>query len=602
MKRSILLSSAAIYLMSAIMSLSACNASKTPEGTTAAEAPVTEQTKPAEKNDLTALEVTYLMGNGINLGNTMEAYNHKGYLDGQDPTNFESLWGMPHTTQEIIDGMKASGFDTLRIPVAWTNGMNYESGDYTIDERLFVRVEEIVNYALNADMYVIVNDHWDGGWWGMFGSASEETRNAAMDMYTSMWTQIAERFRDYPYKLVLESANEELGDGLNNKEHCEDSGTLTEDEVFDKIYEINSQFVKTVRATGGKNTDRFLLIAGYNTDFDHTCDDRYRMPEDTANRKLIVSVHYYGPWDYCGTKAVNQWGSPIQYREQNETMKRMTKFTEQGYGVIIGEYGVLTDGKATPKPDTDIYYTNFLNNCDLYNYCPLLWDCNGIYRRREGKIADETVAKLFLERSFSAQSSLTDEQISENARKGMAEALEAAETRMSDENDIQATDDTAVAWIMYQSGDYAVSYSVGDIYDPTNKTMNVKAENALITGDGEYTVMLDLSGAGGGKSVTFSALGIYNGEVLFPNHVITIKSFKINGEEKELDGKGYTCSDDGKCTRMNLYNQWVSKVPDEPRMTDGTANEASAQIWKAGKNEMINTIEITFAFKSLLKE
>lgn len=167
MKRSILLSSAAIYLMSAIMSLSACNASKTPEGTTAAEAPVTEQTKPAEKNDLTALEVTYLMGNGINLGNTMEAYNHKGYLDGQDPTNFESLWGMPHTTQEIIDGMKASGFDTLRIPVAWTNGMNYESGDYTIDERLFVRVEEIVNYALNADMYVIVNDHWDGGWWGI---------------------------------------------------------------------------------------------------------------------------------------------------------------------------------------------------------------------------------------------------------------------------------------------------------------------------------------------------------------------------------------------------------------------------------------------------
>ena len=581
------------------MALSACSAPQTYEETTTAVSQVPEQTEPDEKNELTALEATKLMGNGINLGNTMEAYNHKGYLEGQDPTNFESLWGMPHTTQEMVDGMKASGFDTLRVPVAWTNGMNYESGDYTIDERLFARVEEIVNYALNADMYVIVNDHWDGGWWGMFGAEDTETRERAMDLYTSMWTQVAERFRDYPYKLVLESANEELGDGLNNKDNYEGSGYLEPDEVFDKIYEINSEFVKTVRATGGNNADRFLLIAGYNTDFDHTCDDRYRMPEDTADSKLIVSVHYYGPWDYCGTKAVNQWGSPIQYKEQNKTLERMTKFTEKGYGVIIGEYGVLTDGKPTPKPDTDIYFTNFLNNCDLYNYCPLLWDCNGLYRRREGRIYDETIAKLFLERSFSAQSSLTDEQVKENARRGMAEALEAAEARMSDENDIPATDDTAVAWIMYQSGDYAVSYSVGDIYDPTNKTVNVKAANALISGDGEYTVSLDLSGAGGGKGVTFSALGIYNGETLFPDHVITIKSFRVNGEEITQDGKGYTCSDDGKCTRMNLYNQWVTKAPDDPRMGEGTADEASAQIWKAGQNEKINTIEITFSFKSI---
>ena len=181
----------------------------------------------------------------------------------------------------------------------------------------------------------------------------------------------------------------------------------------------------------------------------------------------------------------------------------------------------------------------------------------------------------------------------------MAEALEAAEARMSDENDIPATDDTAVAWIMYQSGDYAVSYSVGDIYDPTNKTVNVKATNALISGDGEYTVSLDLSGAGGGKGVTFSALGIYNGETLFPDHVITIKSFRVNGEEITQDGKGYTCSDDGKCTRMNLYNQWVTKAPDDPRMGEGTADEASAQIWKAGKNAKINNIEITFSFTAI---
>ncbi|MBQ9382762.1 MAG: glycoside hydrolase family 5 protein [Ruminiclostridium sp.] len=587
-----------------IAAFSSCGTAQPAAQTETAEttAPVTQsasQAAPEEKNELTALEVTKLMGNGINLGNTMEAYNHKAYLSGTDPTSFEGLWGMPRTTQEMIDGMKAAGFDTLRVPVAWTNGMNYESGDYTIDERLLARVEEIVNYALKADMYVIVNDHWDGDWWAMFGSASEDTSGKAMDIYTSMWTQVAGRFRDYPYKLVLESANEELGDGLNNKEYWEDSGALSADEVYDKIYEINSEFVKTVRASGGKNADRFLLIAGYNTDIDHTVDDRYKMPEDTAENKLIISVHYYSPWDYCGTKAVDQWGSPLQYKEQNEMLAKLTKFTEKGYGVIIGEYGVLTDGMPTPKPDTDIYFTNFLNNCDLYNYCPLLWDCNGLYRRREGKIYDETVAKLFLDRSFSAQSSLTDEQIKENAEKGMADALEAAEARMSDEGGIPAADDTAVAWIMYQSGDYSVSYSVGDIYDPTNKTVGVKATNALITGDGEYTVKLDMTDVGGGKGVNFSALGIYNGETLFPDHVIAIKSFRVNGEETVLDGKEYTCSDDGKCTRVNLYNQWVTKAPDDPRMADGTADEASAQIWKPGKNEKIYTVEMTFTFTAV---
>ena len=128
-------------------------------------------------NDLTATEVIRLMGNGINLGNTLEAYNHKSYVDsGINPTSFETLWGQPVTTRNMIDDMKAMGFDTLRIPVAWTNGINYESGDYTIDERLMNRVDEVVNYALDADMYVILNDHWDGSWWGMFGSGDEAVR------------------------------------------------------------------------------------------------------------------------------------------------------------------------------------------------------------------------------------------------------------------------------------------------------------------------------------------------------------------------------------------------------------------------------------------
>lgn len=547
-------------------------------------------------NSMTALEVSKIMGNGINLGNTLEAYNHQAYLNGSDPTLAETVWGMPTTTREMIDGMKAAGFDTLRVPVAWTNGMNYEAGDYTIDERLMQRVETVVNYALDADMFVIVNDHWDGSWWGMFGSATEETREKAMEMYKSMWRQIAGRFEDYSYKLIFESANEELGDRLNDKDVAADSGTLSKDKCFETANLINSEFVKLVRSTGGKNADRFLLIAGYNTDIANTTDDRFIMPEDTAENKLFVSVHYYTPWDYCGTKAVDSWGSPKQYDEMNDLLKKLTKFTDKGYGVIIGEYGVLTDGKSTPKPDTDIYFTNFLNNCDMYDLVPVLWDCNGLYRRREGKIADETIAKLFLDRSYAAQSSLSDEQLITNAKTQMAEDYEFAQARMSDEGDIPATDDTAVAWIMYQAADYGMAYCVGNVYDPTNKSTGVKATNALITGEGQYTVSLDFSAAGIANGVNFSALGIYNGETLFPGYVATIDSVKVNGEECELSGKPFTNSDDGKCTRVNLMNPWVNTVPDDARTADGDLEGCSAQVWNINSKKRITTLEITFTY------
>lgn len=597
--KKVISAAAALFAASALL-VSGCGTQPAVTGNTQSTAQETQETQNAqvqemtESNTLTALEVSKLMGNGINLGNTMEAYDHQGYLNGKDPTSSEGAWGMPHTTREMIDGMKAAGFDSLRIPVAWTNGMNFESGDYTIDARLLDRVEEIVGYALDADMYVIVNDHWDGSWWGMFGSASEETRAKAMDMYKAMWTQIAERFRDHSYKLIFESANEELGDRLNDKDIASDSGTLSENECYEMTYRINSEFVKLVRESGGKNADRFLLIAGYNTDITRTCDERFRMPDDTADGKLFLSVHYYTPWDYCGIKALDHWGSPRQYDEQNRLLKMLTKFTDQGYGIIIGEYAVLMNGMS-PKPDTDIFYTNFLNNCDLYNYVPMLWDCNNLYRRNECRIANEELAKLFLDRSLTAQSSLTEEQIADNARKEMEEAIEAAEEKMTDEGDIPASDDTAVAWIMYQSGDYTAAYCVGDLYDPTNKTYGIKAQNALITGEGTYTVSLDLKDIGNPKGVAFAALGISNGETLFPGYAITIDSFRVNGEEKEI-GKGYTSSDDDKCTRMNLYNGWVHKVPDNARTADGSLEDVSAQIWEAGKNERIMSIEISFTF------
>ena len=568
------------------------------DDTTAAEettAEAKDSTAPDTKS-MTALEFANVLGNGIDLGNTHEAYGHGSYSWDTDPKVFEKLWGQPNTSQEIISGMKAAGFDTVRVPVAWTNGMDYESGDYTINPALLDRIGEVIDYAINADMYVIVNDHWDGSWWGMFGSATEETRQKAMDMYVSMWTQIGERYKDYPDNLIFESANEELGDRLNDKDVAEDSGTLSAAECFETTNLINQTFVDTIRAQGSNNADRFLLIAGYNTDIEHTTDPKFKMPTDTAKDKLLVSVHYYNPSTYCLFGSVNHWGKADQYKEMNKLLESLTKFTDEGYGVIIGEYGVLTEG-SEPREDWDLWFDNFINNCDLYGYVPVLWDCNGLYNKLTYKISNADVAKFFEERSNASRAAagLSDEDIKNNARKGLDEALKAAEGRAAEEMEEAPDENTAMAWIMYQSADWSVSYSVGDVFDPTAKTDGIKATNPVITGPGEYTVALDLTDAGLPKGCVFSAVGVTNGEILYPDCIIDIKSVKINGEEIKLEGTPYTSSDDGKCTRVNLYNMWVNKVPAEARSAE-KADDLSPQSMVLSDKQMIKTIEVTFDF------
>ncbi|MGF7145042.1 endoglucanase [Anaerotaenia torta] len=544
-----------------------------------------------EQKELTSLEVAKRMGNGINLGNTMEAYGRASLGVGASVSSYETSWGMPVTTQEMISAMKAAGFDSLRIPVAWTNAMNFERGDYTIGEDYLNRVEEIINYALKEDMYVIVNDHWDGGWWGMFGSASGATREAAMELYTSMWKQIGEKYAGYPDQLIFESANEELGFRLNDTDIAVDSGTLSEDQCYEMTNRINQAFVDTIRSTGGNNARRFLLIAGFGTDIAKTCDDRFVMPKDTAENKLLLSVHYYNPDGYCINTSLSSWGTRKDHEEQNALLEKMTKFTQQGYGIVLGEYGVLlNNGKV--KENTADYINNFLNNCDLYGYVPMLWDCNDMFSRTEQKIIDPEVAALYQTHSLNAQASKTEEEIREAARAGMDGALAAAE-------DVAGLDEnTAMAWIMYNSKDWSVIYSVGDVYDPASKTEGVEATDAEITGEGIYTVSLDFTGTGAGfaDSMVFSALGVANGETLFPGYVITIKEVLINGEAYKLAGRPYTTSDDGKCTRVNLYNTWVTAIPEEARTENGVLAYVTPSLLDAETLGKVETISVTFSY------
>lgn len=543
------------------------------------------------REGLTALEVTELMGNGINLGNTMEAYGRSTLGTDAEPTKYETFWGQSVTTQEMLDGMKAAGFDTLRLPVAWTNMMNFETGDYTINSAYLDRVEEIVGYARNAGMYVIINDHWDGGWWGMFGSASEDTRKQAMELYKSMWTQIAERFQDYSDYVIFESGNEELGFRLNDTDIAKDSGTLSDDECYTVTNEINQTFVDTIRATGGNNASRFLLIAGFGTDIANTCNSKYKMPTDSVENKLLVSVHYYDPSGYCINASLATWGTKQDYQNMNDTLALMTKFTEQGYGVIIGEYGVLLETSGLKENAAD-YTQNLLNNCDLYGYCPVLWDCSNLYDRQNCSIIDMGMGRLYTKHSLEIQSGKSREDIEAQARKEMDADYENAAEGAG------VADDVAMAWIMYNSSDWNTMYSVGDTYAPDDKTAGVEAVDVEITGAGTYTVALDFTGTSGGyaSSVVFSALGVANGETLFPGCHVQIQEILVNGEPYEMKGQSYTCSDDGKCTRVNLYNAWVTKVPEEARVLEDNGQELTPCILDADTLGNVETISVTFEF------
>ena len=551
------------------------------------------------RTELTSVELTKLMGNGINLGNTMEAYGHASLGTGAAVSSYETLWGQPVTTQEMITAMKNSGFDTIRIPVAWTNKMNFESGDYTISEDWFARVEEIVGYAMNENMYVIINDHWDGSWWGMFGSASADTRQKAMDMYISMWQQIAERFKDYSDYLIFESANEELGERLNDKDIAADSGTLSTDECYVMTNKINQTFVDTVRATGGNNAQRFLLIAGYGTDIKSTCDSRYVMPTDTAKNKLLVSVHYYEPFSYCGSTSLSSWGTIKHYEKQNELLEMMTRFTDAGYGVIFGEYAVALNADGSVKNNTCDFINNFLDNCDLYNYCPVLWDCSSLFKRSTLSWLDYDVEALYKARSYTAQSALDDETIKENAKAEMEAALAAAPESLNDGTPAGAASDEAVAWLMFNSNDWSVTYSVGDEYNPSEKTDGIVAGDVKITGEGTYTVSLDFSktAAGYANSTVFCALGISNGELLYPGYIIEVVDLEINGQSYPLVAEPYTTTDDKKCTRLNIYNAWVKSVPAEARTADGDTSTVSPCIVDNEELGNITSISLTFEYK-----
>lgn len=350
-----------------------------------------------EMRDISTMELVRDMGIGINLGNTFEAcpswYEEDWIAKWSEgkPKNYETAWGSPEITKEMIEGIAKEGFGVLRIPVAWSNMMAHD-GTYTINAEYDARVHEVVDWTLESGMYAIINIHWDGGWVNKFPDDKEES----MKRYTHMWEQIADSFQEYDDYLMFESQNEELGWESIWNPWGDGTGKA---ESYALCNEINQAFVDTIRSSGGNNPKRHLLISGYNTGIDRTCDTLFKMPNDPANR-MAVSVHYYSPAGFAileedadWGKAIPTWGSEQDYASLRSEMDMMKiNFTDNGIPVIIGEYGCPTKNKEPESVQK--FLSSVCEEAYKRGHCPVMWSTPGEHYDRETyKITDQELQK-----------------------------------------------------------------------------------------------------------------------------------------------------------------------------------------------------------------
>ena len=259
--------------------------------------------------NLSAAEVAKLMCPGWNLGNTMEGGSNSNNWKNAG-TSGETSWQGTLTTQQIIDMVKAQGFKSVRIPCAWVMGHITDEANCTIDPAWMKRVKEVVGYCLSSGLYVIINQHWDGGWIEHDGFTANTDVNAKTAQLTKIWTQIATEFRDYDEHLLFGGLNEP---GVGGKA-TDDGAIISADKMADRLVTYENAFIQAVRATGGNNAQRVLIVQGPNTNIDNTCDNNYiSRIADTATHRLMMEVHFYDPYQFTGLEADADWGKMFYY-------------------------------------------------------------------------------------------------------------------------------------------------------------------------------------------------------------------------------------------------------------------------------------------------
>lgn len=346
---------------------------------------------------------------GWNLGNTLEAIGG------------ETAWGNPKASKALIDLVKASGFNAVRIPCAWDQYLENQT-TYKIKDLWLARVKEVVDYCIENDMYAILNIHWDGGW--LENNPTPDKQAEVNKKQKAIWEQIALYFRNYDEQLLFAGTNEV---------HTT-SGNPTQAN-FDVQMSYNQTFVDAVRSTGGKNAYRNLIIQAYNTNIDQAVA-YLKISTDYVPDRLMVEVHHYDPWNFCGLekdetwgKYAALWGQPYEQYAigvlagraatwgkedylKTQFNKIKTSFVDKGYPVILGEYGVIR--RTTYSGDalmhhlnSRAYYLRYVTEqAKNYGLIPFYWDNGstgnlafGIIDRKTNRIADEKALNALIEGS-----------------------------------------------------------------------------------------------------------------------------------------------------------------------------------------------------------
>ena len=313
---------------------------------------------PAEGGFRTASEIVASMSVGWNLGNTFDSFGAGNTLSS------ETYWSNPKTTHEMIDAVAAQGFNTIRIPVTWAEHLG-SAPDYAIDEKWINRVKEVVDYAMDNNMYVMINTHHETEFW----LKMDQDEKALCDELAAIWKQVAEFFKDYPDNLIFEGMNEPRTKGSPQEWN---GGTYDERK---KINSMNAAFIDAVRSTGGNNANRSLVICTYGHSAATPAISALEVPEDDEN--IIIAVHAYTPYffTYDAAGGYSEWtGDQVSDIKSFVTVLAQ-HYTMAGIPVVITEFGAVNKKNTS---DVIAWITDYMGILNKYGIKCIWWD-NGQY-------------------------------------------------------------------------------------------------------------------------------------------------------------------------------------------------------------------------------
>lgn len=339
------------------------------------------QVMPCDIPDTEAFQFIRDMKIGWNLGNTFDA-NDSEWVEKE--MDYEKVWCGVITTEEMIINVKNAGFNTIRIPVSWHNHVSGK--DYKINKEWIERVQEVVDYAINNDMYAIINIHHDFSTDYIYPTS--DYLKQSEHYIRSVWKQLSKRFAHYDSRLIFESMNEPRMVGSkyewwinNNDDSCKDA--------IESINKLNQVFVDTVRATGGNNAMRYLLVPGYDASPEGALNSGFRLPKDTAKDKLIVSVHAYTPYSFA-LQNPNEEKSVSTFDSDNASnAAAVSSFMDELYNkfiinntpVLIGEFGARD--KSSNTQDRIDFSTYYIAAARARGMTCIWWDNNAFTGKGE---------------------------------------------------------------------------------------------------------------------------------------------------------------------------------------------------------------------------